>query len=79
MLESRWWEPDAQHKIITSTDTGDVELILLHIPFIDENCLVTKLMARSDLDVLFALYYRQYVPLHGQRADISLLTDGSKA
>jgi len=72
-LETRWWEAEAQQKLMTTTNTGEVEVICSLIPGLDETTMIGHLKARSDLDTLFALHCRcQNLPTV-QRADPSNL------
>jgi hypothetical protein len=40
VLETRWWKSEALHELITTTDTGDIELVCSLIPFADEKTLI---------------------------------------
>ncbi|KAH6672618.1 hypothetical protein B0J14DRAFT_77801 [Halenospora varia] len=78
-LETRWWEAEAQQKVITTTNIGKVEVICSLIPGLDGTTMIGHLKARSDLDTLFALHCRtQNLPTE-QPADPSDLTADVKA
>jgi hypothetical protein len=78
VIDSKWWEAKAYRMLITTTTTGEVELICSLIPFIDETTLLGLLSRRSDLDTLFILHCTQNGP-EQQSGDPSKLTDDIKA
>ena len=77
--ETRWWEAKAQRKVVTTKNTGKVEVICSLIPGVDEVAMVGYLKERSDLDTLFALHCRHQDLSKEQRADPSNLTVDFKA
>ena len=50
---NRWWEAEAQRKVVTTKNIGRVEVICSLIPGVDEVAIVGYLKERSDLDTLF--------------------------
>ncbi|KAL5313257.1 hypothetical protein ACEPPN_018990 [Leptodophora sp. 'Broadleaf-Isolate-01'] len=78
-FETRWWEAEAQRKVVTTKNTGKVEVICSLIPGVDEIAMVGYLKERSDLDELFALHCRHQDLSKEQRADPSNLTVDFKA
>ncbi|KAE8441390.1 hypothetical protein EG329_005017 [Mollisiaceae sp. DMI_Dod_QoI] len=70
---TRWWEAKAQRKIVTTKNTGKVEVICSLIPDLDEAAMVGYLKKRSDLDTLFQNLSRD------QHADPSNLSVDFKA
>ena len=76
---ARSWEAEAQRKVVTTKNTGKVEVICSLIPGVDEIAMVGYLKERSDLDTLFARHCR-YQNLSGdQRVDPPDLTVDLKA
>ena len=67
--ETRWWEAKAQRKVVTTKNTGKVEVICSLIPGVDEVAMVGYLKERSDLDTLFARHCRYQDLSKEQRAD----------
>ena len=66
---NRWWEAEAQRKVVTTKNTGKVEVICSLIPGVDEVAMVGYLKERSDLDTLFARHCRYQDLSKEQRAD----------
>ncbi|KAL2063213.1 hypothetical protein VTL71DRAFT_5017 [Oculimacula yallundae] len=78
-LETRWWEAEAQRKVVTTKNSGKVEVICSLIPGVDEIAMVGYLKERSDLDTLFALHCRHQNLSSDQRVDPPALTVDFKA
>ncbi|KAH7330027.1 hypothetical protein BKA65DRAFT_480193 [Rhexocercosporidium sp. MPI-PUGE-AT-0058] len=70
---NRWWEAEAQRKVVTTKNTGKVEVICSLIPGVDEAAMVGYLKERSDLDTIFQNLSRD------QHADPSNLSVDFKA
>jgi len=70
---NRWWEAEAQRKVVTTKNIGKVEVICSLIPGVDEVAMVGYLKERSDLDTLFQNLSRD------QHADPSNLSVDFKA
>jgi len=78
-FETRWWEAEAQRKVVTTKNTGKVEVICSLIPGVDDMAMVGYLKERSDLDTLFALHSRHQNLSGDQRANPQALTVDCKA
>jgi len=78
-FETRWWEAEAQRKVVTTKNAGKVEVICSLIPGVDEVAMVGYLKERSDLDTLFARSYRYQDLSREPRADLSNLSVDFKA
>ena len=77
--ETRWWEAEAQRKVVTTKNAGKVEVICSLIPGVDEVAMVGYLKERSDLDTLFARRCRYQDLSREPRADPSNLPVDFKA
>ena len=78
-FETRWWEAEAQRKVVTTKNAGKVEVICSLIPGVDEVAMVGYLKERSDLDTLFARRCRYQELSREPRADPSNLPVDFKA
>ena len=78
-VETRWWEAEAQRKVVTTKNAGKVEVICSLIPGVDEVAMVGYLKERSDLDTLFARRCRYQDLSREPRADPSNLPVDFKA
>jgi len=78
-FETRWWEAEAQRKVVTTKNAGKVEVICSLIPGVDEVAMVGYLKERSDLDTLFARRCRYQDLSREPRADPSNLPVDFKA
>lgn len=63
---STWLEKEAQHKLKTTKSMSKVETICSIVPFMDEKPPLSRLMRRSDLDILFLLHCKSQNPPVGQ-------------
>ena len=78
-LATRWWEVEAQRKVVTTKNTDKLKAICSLIPGVGEIAMVDYLKKRSDLDTLFAQHCTYQDPSKEQRADPSNLPVDFKA